>query len=191
MKKTVLISLIGAVVFFSGCESKEEQKQNQTQKQVQEVQKEVKQKVEQTSQKVEELAQEAKQKSEQLTETVKQEVQEVQQTIVDESEAPIEKTKEIIKDTAEAVGKPIAADEGKSGKELYVACISCHGQDAKRKALNASEVIANWSQEEIFNALKGYKDGTYGGTMKASMTGQVARLSEEDMKKLAQYISTL
>lgn len=79
----------------------------------------------------------------------------------------------------------------KTGKDLYMACIPCHGVNAEKHAFNASDIIANWDAKRIEEALMGYKKGIYGGAMKSTMTGQVANLSEEDMKKLAEYISGL
>jgi cytochrome c553 len=78
-----------------------------------------------------------------------------------------------------------------NGANLYHKCNSCHGQLAEKKALGKSKVIAMWSSERIEKALKGYKDGTYGGTLKATMKSQVSRLSDEDIKALADYIDSL
>jgi len=40
--------------------------------------------------------------------------------------------------------------------------------------------------EEITTALNGYKDGSYGGAMKAVMTGQVKSMSADDIKAFAE-----
>ena len=84
-----------------------------------------------------------------------------------------------------------AADAGK-GKALYAKCAGCHGADAGQKALGKSEVIKGWDAAKVEEALKGYKAGTrnvhgMGGVMK----GQVAAMSDEDIKALAAYIATL
>jgi len=71
----------------------------------------------------------------------------------------------------------------------FGACAACHGAKAEKKALGKSHVIAGWKADKVFKALKGYKDGTYGGAMKGIMKGQVARLSESDMHELANTIS--
>ncbi len=71
---------------------------------------------------------------------------------------------------------------------LYQPCAACHGKEGERKALNASKIIKDLSKEDFVAALQGYKDGTYGGPMKGTMTGQAAKLSEADMKALADYI---
>nr|WP_226966518.1 c-type cytochrome [Sulfurimonas sediminis] len=77
------------------------------------------------------------------------------------------------------------------GAKLFTACSSCHGANAEKKALGKSQIIKGWSETKIITALKGYKDGTYGGAMKAVMKGQAAKLSDADIKALAEYISQL
>ena len=78
-----------------------------------------------------------------------------------------------------------------NGEALYKACASCHGANGERAALGKSQIIKGWDETKTLEALKGYKAGTYGGAMKGVMKGQVARLSDDDMKALAGYISTL
>ena len=41
---------------------------------------------------------------------------------------------------------------------------------------------------KIEASLKGYKDGSYGGAMKGTMTGQVKALSDADIADLAKQI---
>jgi len=76
-------------------------------------------------------------------------------------------------------------------KQLYIKCAGCHGQNAERKALNMSAVIQGWDKDKIIQAIKGYKNGTYGGAMKTVMTGQVATLSDEEINALSIYISNM
>lgn len=71
------------------------------------------------------------------------------------------------------------------------ACIGCHGAAFEKAALGKSKVVKGWSADQVEKALKGYKDGSYGGAMKAVMKGQVARLSDADMKDLAKQISEM
>ena len=68
------------------------------------------------------------------------------------------------------------------------ACKGCHGANFEKKALGASKVVKDMTKEEIIKSLKGYKDGTYGGKMKASMIGQVANLSDKDIEEIANLI---
>ncbi len=71
----------------------------------------------------------------------------------------------------------------------YASCIGCHGAKGEKKALGKSAVIQGWSVEKTVAALKGYKDGSYGGPMKGVMKGQVMRLSDADIQDLAEQIS--
>ncbi len=77
-----------------------------------------------------------------------------------------------------------------SGAELFAPCKSCHGSKAEKKALGRSQVIALWSEQNIINALKGYKAKTYGGAMKNMMYGQVSKLNDEQIKALAKHIKS-
>lgn len=77
------------------------------------------------------------------------------------------------------------------GASLYKKCISCHGAKAEKAALGKSQIIAGWDMAQTEAALKGYKDGNYGGSMKNLMQGQVKTLNDEQITKLAEYINKL
>ncbi len=77
------------------------------------------------------------------------------------------------------------------GAALYKKCAGCHGMKAEKKALNKSQVIQGWDAAKIEAALKGYKDGSYGGAMKGLMKGQVASYDDAKIKAVAEYISKL
>ena len=68
------------------------------------------------------------------------------------------------------------------------ACAGCHGQSFEKKAMGKSKIVKDMSKEDIVKALKGYKDGSYGGAMKGIMKGQVASLSDADMSAIADAI---
>ena len=112
---------------------------------------------------------------------------EVSAKVSQSKEAVSQKTKEVvtsIKDkVAETSAKAIDADL------LYNKCAGCHGGMGERAALGKSAVIRDWSAKQIEHALKGYKNGTYGRTMKSMMQSQVRTLSDADIKALATYIS--
>ena len=57
--------------------------------------------------------------------------------------------------------------------------------------MNKSQVIAGWDAAKTEAALHGYKDGSYGGPMKGLMKGQVASLSDADIKAVSAYIAGL
>lgn len=67
-------------------------------------------------------------------------------------------------------------------------CKGCHGANFEKKAMNVSKIVKDLSKEEIVKALKGYKDGTYGGAMKAVMAGQVAKLDDAGIEAIATEI---
>lgn len=78
------------------------------------------------------------------------------------------------------------------GSALYQKCAACHGAKAEKQALGKSEVIAGWKSDKVLEALKGYKAGTRNTKgMGALMKGQVAALSDADMKTLSDHIAGL
>lgn len=133
-------------------------------------------------------------------ETPKKEVKapEVQIT-VDETKQPevaVQPVKEPIKEVEEkkvveaqkTAVKPVASIDG---SQLYVKCAACHGKNAEKSAMGKSQIIKGWSQDKVITALHGYKEGTYGGTMKGLMKSQIANFSEDELKALAAHISKL
>jgi len=69
------------------------------------------------------------------------------------------------------------------------ACAGCHGQHFEKAAMGKSKIVKDMNSADILVALKGYKDGTYGGAMKGLMKGQVASMSDADMKAVADAIT--
>ena len=67
-------------------------------------------------------------------------------------------------------------------------CKGCHGQEFEKKAMGKSKVVKDMSRAEIIKALKGYKAGTYGREMKRTMEGQVKKLSDKEIDKIASKI---
>ena len=74
------------------------------------------------------------------------------------------------------------------GAELYKKCAGCHGQSGEKKALGKSAAIKGWEATKTVAALKGYKDGTYGGAMKGLMKGQVKALDDAQIESLAKFL---
>jgi cytochrome c553 len=118
---------------------------------------------------------------------VQADVQEVVKKVEKKEEKSVVQTVEKTK----AVVPAVTATSNVDGAKLFVACSSCHGAKAEKKALGKSQIIKDWDETKIVTALKGYKDGTYGGAMKAVMKGQATKLSDADIKALAEYISKL
>jgi cytochrome c len=80
----------------------------------------------------------------------------------------------------------LAAD----GEAIYkTKCFSCHGTKAAKAALNKSKIIAGWDSSKIVQSLVDYKNGK-GGVMKAVMKPIVSKLSGEEMKAVADTISS-
>lgn len=107
-----------------------------------------------------------------------------------ETKDKIEESINTIVATKTEATKSESADSAK-GKGLYLKCAGCHGQNAEKAALGKSKVIKGWEASKVVKALKGYKDGTYGGVMKGVMTGQVNNLSDEEVDALGAYVSSL
>lgn len=77
----------------------------------------------------------------------------------------------------------------KSAPAKAKACASCHGNEGEKVALGKSKIMNQLTKQEIIDALKGYQNGTYGGSMKAVMLGQVKNLTPEEIEELAQFYS--
>jgi len=71
---------------------------------------------------------------------------------------------------------------------LYKPCAGCHGLEGEKVANGVSKIINQMNKEDFIAAMEGYKDGSYGGNLKALMRGQVMRLSKEDIEALATKI---
>ncbi|MCK9455557.1 cytochrome C [Sulfurimonas sp.] len=67
------------------------------------------------------------------------------------------------------------------------ACVGCHGADWTKTSMG-SKNVAEMSKADIAAALKGYKDGSYGGAKKALMVGQVSKYSDEELDAFSQTI---
>ena len=97
------------------------------------------------------------------------------------------------KEEAKAEDKATKADDNATKKEEAkpavavntTACAGCHGKDFEKKAMGKSKVVKDMSKADIEKALSGYKDGSYGGAMKALMVGQVKSLDEAQIKVIA------
>ncbi|RLE22911.1 MAG: cytochrome C [Acidobacteria bacterium] len=77
------------------------------------------------------------------------------------------------------------------GKALYKKCSACHGKDGNKKALRVSAPLRGQKADALYNKMKGYQDGTYGGKKKAIMKRTLAKLSDAELKALAAFIATL
>ena len=101
------------------------------------------------------------------------------------------KEKAAVKAPVPVTAKP-AETAAADGKILFdQKCSSCHGGKAEKSALNKSQIIADFNEQQLKDALHGYQTGSYGKEMKGLMQGQVKSFSQAQIDALAKYISTL
>ncbi|ASM39722.1 c-type cytochrome [Campylobacter sp. RM12327] len=85
---------------------------------------------------------------------------------------------------------------GADGATIFKKCIACHGTKAEKSYLNKVPVLTQVDPATRLEDMKAYKAGTVNGgkgkfNMGAVMKLQMSSLSEEDMKAVNDYISTL
>ena len=166
------IILIATLLIFAGCSSDDSKDTHK---------KELKQEVEKVVQK------------ETPKEVVKKVVEEKKAPVKEVKKEPVVKKvvqKETPKEEATQEVKEVAKTT-KSGEEIFKACIACHGAKADKAALGKSKIIKGWDAAKVSAALKGYNNGTYGGSMKAIMIGQAGFLNDEEIQAVSEYISKL
>ena len=71
----------------------------------------------------------------------------------------------------------------------YAKCVGCHGANGEKVAMGKSKVIKDMTKADFIAAMKGYKDGSYGGPLKGLMKGQVSSLSDADIEAIANQIA--
>ena len=114
----------------------------------------------------------------------------------------VEKATEAVKATASeavaavksaataATAAVTAAVSTDAGKALYAKCAGCHGADGKTKAMGKATPVAGQSAASLETKLAGYKAGTVNATgMGMLMKGQVASMSDEDIKAVSAYMA--
>lgn len=198
MNKKFILGIALISMFYTGCEQKDtviDSKETQatdekTETTVDKVANSVITHVESTAKKAEQIAKDVQESTSPVVKDIAKKVKVVQKEI---SETTMEDAKSKIEEVTAPLMKKVqqAVTTTPDGKKLYNKCIGCHGQNGEKKALNKSEIIKNWDATKIASALKGYKEGTYGGAMKGVMKSQVATLSDSEIELLSEYITTL
>jgi cytochrome c553 len=108
-----------------------------------------------------------------------------------ESSSATKETKSVETVEEESAKEEVIDSTPVNGGELFASkCASCHGANADQSALGKSQKIAGWETSKVVDALNGYKNGTYGGSMKGLMKGQAMPLKGNEIQALAEYIST-
>ncbi|WP_370518783.1 hypothetical protein [Sulfurovum sp. bin170] len=102
----------------------------------------------------------------------------------------VEKTAEVAKEAKDAVvEKATEVKEAVAGATIDTkACQACHGAEFEKKAMNVSKIVKDMTKADIITALKGYKDGSYGGNMKTLMKGQVASYDDAKIEAFAAQV---
>ncbi len=184
MRNKILISAVAILFLFNGCgdNKKEEATQNEAQQKV-----EMKQEAQKSeaTQAVEKAANVVKESVNKAAQTAKEAVNKVEKA----AKEATQKAKEAATAATNAVKNAVSNEEG---KRLFAKCAGCHGKDGKTKALGKSAPIAGLPADQIVKDLEGYKAGTLNkhgmGTL---MKGQVANLTDDQIKALAEFISSL
>jgi len=157
---------------------------------------------EEISQSIEQIAKVVKEESKNITksvekvtkdsiETISKQVQKVSVKVLKETKKVAQKTVVSIDKVLDRPKKTIEEKVSIDAKALFAKCSSCHGVNGDKKALNKSQIIKGWSVTRLTDAINGYKDGSYGGSMKGVMKPQVNKLSNDEIKALSEYISKL
>jgi cytochrome c553 len=136
-------------------------------------------------------------KAAEVKEAVAEKAEKATAAVAATATAAVEKTKEAASAVAEKATEAVAdAKEavtgGADGKALFAKCAGCHGADGKTAALGKSAVIAGQPAADLEKKIAEYKAGTRNvAGMGALMKGQVASMSDADIKAVATYISGL
>ncbi len=132
-------------------------------------------------------------KTEVKKEAPKAEEKKVEAPKKEEAKAPVTEEKKAEAPKQEEAKAP-ATEEKKAEepkKEASVnttACAGCHGANFEKKAMGVSKIVKDLPKDEIVKALKGYKAGTFGGSMKAIMKSQVSALDDAKIEAIANKI---
>jgi cytochrome c553 len=202
MNKTVILSIAAiAVISFTGCGNKSGNDEG------------AKSAVTETMDKAKDatakVAEKTKEAAAATTEAVKEGANKAVEATKESANKAVEATKEAannvankakeaatattnaVKEGANKAKEAVAGGNAK-GKEIFAKCVSCHGQDGKTKALGKSEIIAGQSVADLEKKISEYKAGSRNvAGMGTLMQGQVSSLSDDDIKAVAEYISSL
>ncbi len=83
-----------------------------------------------------------------------------------------------------------AKDDIKKGKSLSMTCAACHGDQGKA-LVPIYPNLAGQNAPYLEMALKGFRDQSKKGGQAAAMYGVAAALSDDDIKALSAYYSSL
>jgi cytochrome c553 len=198
MKKLTVLSIVAASLLLVGCGESStgaEAKAAATAPAAEHAEKAV----EATATHTEKAVEASKTVVAEATEAVTEKAAEVKDAVAEKAAAAtaavaatVEKTKEAATAVAEKATAAVAEATGPDGKALFAKCAGCHGADGKTAALGKSAVIAGQPAADLEKKIAEYKAGTRNvAGMGALMKGQVASMSDADIKAVATYISGL
>jgi len=129
-------------------------------------------------------------KTEAKAEAPKAEAKKAEAPVAQKAEAPKaeEKKAEAPKAEEKKAEAPKEKSAPASAEVSTAACAGCHGANFEKKAMGVSKIVNTLSKDDIKKALHGYKDGTYGGSMKTIMKGQAGGLSDAQIDAIANKV---
>jgi cytochrome c553 len=94
---------------------------------------------------------------------------------------------------APVAAAPAAAPAANPGAALYTSkgCAACHGAEGKAPIMTTYPKVAALPEPYLINQMKDIKSGARNNGQTAAMKGLMATVSEEDMKAIAGWLSTL
>jgi len=78
-----------------------------------------------------------------------------------------------------------------NGANIYKKCSKCHGENGKHKAFGKSSKIAGSKTEQTISVLNIFKNMSKYDKFAKVMNKQVSKLSDEEIRAVAEYISKL
>ena len=182
MKKITLLSLVAVSVLFTACGE-------ETKKAAAEATAAVK---ETATTAVEETKVAAKETATKAVEAAKETATQAVEATKEAAAPVVETAKEKVTEAADSVKEAVAPSANAAGEAAYAKCAGCHGKDGKTKALGKSEVVAGQSVADLTAAIAEYKAGTRNvAGMGMLMKGQVASMSDDDIKAVSEYMSAM
>ena len=193
MKKIILLSLVAASVLFTACGEETKKAAAEATAAVKETATTA---VEETKVAAKETVTQAVEASKEVAAETVEAVKETATQAVEatkEAAAPVVETaKEKVAEAADSAKEAVAPSANAAGEEAYAKCAGCHGKDGKTKALGKSEIVAGQSAADLAAKIAEYKAGKRNVSgMGTLMKGQVASMSDEDIKVVSDYISAL
>lgn len=197
MKKSILLSLVVATVLFTACGEKTDKSQEEAQAKAERTVELAKMEADKVASEAKEKIEVAQAKASEMAENAKIEAEKAAAVVAEKSASATEAVTETVSNAAESVKETTnevveAVTGDAAGEAAYAKCASCHGKDGKTQALGKSAVIAGQAAAVLEASLAEYKAGTRNVVgMGMLMKSQVATMSDEEIKVVAEYISKM